>query len=280
MKRILLPTDFSENAYSAIRYAVQLFKDNVCTFYLLHTYTPVIYNAEYIVHSPGQIGLGDEYQINAIEQLDELQHRIIKEFNNPGHTFINHTAFNLLIPEILETVKNEDIDIIVMSTQGATGAKEIVLGTNTVHAIRKAKCPVIAVPSNYGYKPPKAILFPTDYELDYQKKQLRELLHIATLHNSQINVLHVTIPDGLNMVKKANQKKLKKILASVTSLFHDVPDQGVIDAINNFQSGRGTDLLAMVQNKHTFFERLFVEPIIRKIGFHITVPLMVIPQLD
>ena len=59
MKRIILPTDFSQNAYNAICYAIRLFKEVECTFYLVHTYTPAIYQAEYVLHSPGQIGLGD-----------------------------------------------------------------------------------------------------------------------------------------------------------------------------------------------------------------------------
>jgi hypothetical protein len=45
MKRILLPTYFSENAYNAIFYAVQLNKDIKCKFYILHTYTPASISA-------------------------------------------------------------------------------------------------------------------------------------------------------------------------------------------------------------------------------------------
>ena len=73
MKKIILPTDFSDNAYNAIRYAVQLFKDVETTFYLLHTYTPAIYQTEYVLESPGQIGLGDMYQENSQNQLEELK---------------------------------------------------------------------------------------------------------------------------------------------------------------------------------------------------------------
>lgn len=44
MKRILLPTDFSDNAFNALSYAMQLFEKEKCEFTLLHTYTPVTYN--------------------------------------------------------------------------------------------------------------------------------------------------------------------------------------------------------------------------------------------
>ena len=59
-----------------------------------------------------------------------------------------------------------------------------------------------------------------------------------------------------------------------------MPENEIINAINTFQIKTRINLLVMVQNKHTFFERLFIEPVIKKIGFHITTPFMVIPQLS
>ena len=82
MKKIILPTDFSHNAYNAIEYALQLFKDVESTFYLLHTYTPAVYQPEYMLGSPGQIGLGDEYQADALMQLEELQATLKTQFKN------------------------------------------------------------------------------------------------------------------------------------------------------------------------------------------------------
>lgn len=73
MKKILLPTDFSENVLNAIDYALQLFKDETCAFFILNTYTPMIYNYEYQLNA-------DQYMMEAVdmvkknseEKLDEL----------------------------------------------------------------------------------------------------------------------------------------------------------------------------------------------------------------
>lgn len=92
MKKIILPTDFSDNAYNAIRYAAQLFNDVETTFYLLHTYTPAIYQTEYVLDNPGQIGLGDIYHEDSQTQLEKLKTKLEEEFNNPAHTFIPHSA--------------------------------------------------------------------------------------------------------------------------------------------------------------------------------------------
>lgn len=277
MKKILLPSDFSENAYNALKYAVQLYMEDVCTFYLLHTYTPPIYQTEYVLESPSQIGLGDVYRTESLEYLDRIRERAMKEFKNPHHNFRTITALNSLIDEINDTVKNEMIDLVIMGTQGATGAQEILFGTNTVHVIKKAACPVLAVPSLFKFDAPKEILFPTDYDVRYQKTRLKELMHLVIRYRTKVNVLHVNSSYELEGEQKTNKALLTNIMEKVDYVYHELPDMDIMTAIIDYQTDHGTDLLVMVRNRHTFIERFFIEPIIQKIGFNVDVPFLVIP---
>lgn len=278
MIRILFPTDFSDNSFEAIQYAMRVYKDVKCTFYLVHTYTPTVYQTEYLIGSPGQIGLGDVLRETSMTQLEKLKSKLEDQYKNSKHTFILHTAFNTLLNEVSEIVKAENIDSIVMGTKGATGAKEILFGSNTVHVIKKATCPVIVIPPHFEYEAPNEILFATDYEIEYQKKKLGALLNIAEIHQSRINVMHVRAGYELTKTQQKHKRQLEKLLGS-SSIFHEMPDNGIIEAVNEFQSNIKINLLVMVQNKHTFFERLFIEPVIKKIGFHVTIPFMVVPQV-
>lgn len=280
MLRILLPTDFSENSYDAIQYALKTFKGITAKFYLLHTYMPPVYHAEYLVGSPGLIGLGDVIREAAVENLDKLKKRIEKEYPNNNHTLSCIASLNTLTGEITRMVTDEKLDLIVMGTKGATGAKEILFGTNTVDIIKRAKCPVIAVPPNFEYEVPKEILFPTDYEVDFKTVPLKILKTIAQQHISRIGVLHVSTGYDLTEKQLNNQENLEKELKGIAHLFHNLRNQEIITAINNFQLKHKMNLLVMVQNKHTFIERLFIEPVIKKIGFHITIPFMVLPDYD
>lgn len=277
MLRVLLPTDFSDNSFEANKYALLLFKDVECEFHLLHTYMPPIYNAEYLAGSPGQIGLGDVIRETALSNLDKLQSRLESEYSNSKHSFDSHACLNALPNEVNEMVADKKIDVIIMGTKGATGAKEILFGTHTVHIIKKAKCPVIAIPPNFEYEAPKEILFPTDYKVDFKAAPLNVLLKIAKQHISSIEVLHVSSVYGFSETQERNKEKLDSVLNGIAHLSHNKPNQDIIEAINNFQLKHKMNLLVMVQNKHTFVERLFIEPIIKKIGFHITIPFMVIP---
>lgn len=278
MKKILLPTDFSENAYNAISYAVKAFKDEECTFYLLNTYTPVLYDAEYVLYNSTQPNLADAYKKNSNTGLRKVERKINRDFKNPKHKFEKISAFNLLIDEMKEQLKSKEIDLVVMGTQGATGAEEILIGTNTVHAINKLKAPLLTIPSEYEYHPPVNILFPTDFEVHFSAAQLEPILNLAINHNSKINMLHVFIGKDLNEKQEENKKNLSKILKDISHQFYTVEDKSVTKSIKKFQEQNTVDLVFMVNNKRSFFENLLFRPVVNKIGFHIKVPFMVIPS--
>lgn len=277
MKNILIPTDFSDNAYKAIFYAIRLLKDENCTFHLLHTYTPAIYQSEYLLHSPGQLGLGDIYRTDSETKLEELKQKVISQFNNPQHIFKTYSAFSVLMDAIDELVESKKIDLIIMGTQGATGAKEIFLGSSTVHTIKRAKCPVLAIPFDFNIEMPKKILFPTDYEIEYNFALIKQVLFIAKVHKSTLDIMHVRSGYELSEEQKKNKIKLDHLLAETKHKFHELPDQGIIEAINSIQVELNHQMLVMVKNKHSFLENLFLKPVINQIGFHSNIPFMVLP---
>lgn len=238
-----------------------------------------MYQTSYLLQSPAQFGLSDEIRGIAQQRCEALKERVEQEFENPKHRFFTKVALNDLDNQIRDTLENEQADLVIMGTQGATGAIEILLGTNTTQVIRNVTSPIIAVPSGYKYAPPKSILFPTDYEVDYEKGQLQPVTDIAKNHDSSIDVIHVSSGYELSADKRQNKQKLEGILAANHPIFSDLPDQGIIEAINDYKSEKPMDLLVMIRNKHTFFERLFIEPVIKKIGFHIDIPFMVLPHV-
>lgn len=278
MKKILLPTDFSNNSWNAIKYAIQLFKDEKCIFYLLNAYTPIIYHVEYVLVSPAQFGLADAIRMNSLKGLEGIKNRINNEFNNSNHNLECIAAFNTLIPEIKKIVEDKNIDFVVMGTKGATGAKEVLIGSNTVHVIKNIKCPVLAIPDNFDFETPTEILFPSDYEVDFQSYHIQPILDIASSHHSRVNIFNVSYGRDLSEKQEQNRQKLESYFVNEAHVFHSVNDQDVSVAITNFQLKTLINLLVMINNKHSFFENLFFKPVINQIGFHLNVPFLVIPS--
>jgi nucleotide-binding universal stress UspA family protein len=278
MKHILMPTDFSEIAWNALVYGLELLKKMECTFYLLHVDRVPAYSGAASSVKGASKNFEEIILKDSKENLKKLLGRIQKMPLNTKHTFVTLALYDSFTDAIERELINKKIDLIIMGTKGASGAREILFGSNTVHVITKATCPVIAIPPHFNYQPPKEILFPTDYEIEFQKESLGLLLNIAKLHLSRIKVMHVRAGYTLTKTQEKHKKQLEKLLGSLT-LFHEVADDGILAAINEFQSKVKINLLVMVRNKHTFLEKFFIEPVIKKIGFHITVPFLVIPQV-
>src|SRR5690606_5096097 len=278
MKNILLPTDFSDNSWNAIVYALKLYDGEECKFHLFNVYTPAIYHVEYVLSYPAQYGLVDAVRETALQGLNEIVDRISKEFTNPNHTFETVAWFDTLVFGVKELVDERHIDLIVMGTKGATGAKEVLFGSNTVQVLKRVKCPILAIPSGFEYESPHEILFPTDLEVNFQKTAIDLLAEMAATHHSRINAMHVSTGYGLTEIQEQHKKELENIFKNTAYLFHDVESMEVVDAINTFQMKHKINLLAMVNNKHSFFENIFFKNTVNQIGFHLNIPLLVIPS--
>ncbi len=280
MRHILLPTDFSENSWNAIKYAIQLFENEQCTFHLFNAYTPIVYDLTYmLLASPAQFDVRDSIRESSRVSLSALQNRISEEYgSNPNHQFETIARFETLIIGVKELIEERDIDLVVMGTKGATGARKIVFGSNTVQVFNEISCPIIAIPSDFEFLKPQELLFPTDLEVDFNEKQLQALKGIAVLHKAKIKAMHVRTGHGLSENQNHNKLKLATLFENMNYQFYDFNDMVIRDAINKFQDAYTVSMLVMINNKQSFFENLFFKDTINQIGFYLNIPFLVIPS--
>lgn len=274
-KKILLPTDFSENAWNAIIYALKLYANESCKFYLLHSIKMKVSTM-----SNFSSRLLDTISKTAMKKMLELK-RMVKRVNATA----NHEFEIILVDEYLKdsvafSVKKHQIDMIVMGTKGASGAKEFFFGSKTVEIISKVRlCPILTIPDQFDFAKPKKIAFSTDFNRFYKEKELNSLKDLADLSNSDIYIVHINDEEHLNKIQEYNSKMLKNYLKNYEHHFYWIPNYTKkSDDINSFIKKQKIDLLTMVNYKHSFIEKITKEPIIKSIGFHPIVPFLVIPE--
>lgn len=273
---ILVPTDFSNNAWSATEYAVKLFSEKECTFYFLNSLS--------LSHADSRSYITTNYVATLTEtsarELNELKARAAKLSGNANHTFEVISTTEAITPAIQGVVKRHKIDLVVAGTKGATGVNKYFLGSNTVKLIQNLEtCPMLAVPNDHAYKMPKHIAFPTDFNRDYELKELQPLLDFAQLSNGHIYIMHINTKEELSDVQESNRRALQKHLEKHEHTFHWMKKTSTkSDEINEFINDFKIDLLVMVNYKHSFIESIIKEPVIKKIGFQPTVPFLVIPR--
>jgi len=177
---------------------------------------------------------------------------------------------------MLDRIETTDIDLIVMGTKGATGAKEIFIGTHTTQTLKKVNIPVLAVPSGYTYEPLRDILFPTDYAFDKKNKYLPWLKELCRVHDAELHILNAYSGEPLSPEKQNMQFFLHDYFHNTPHLFHIEEDTDVVGAISEYEKKSKFNLLVMIHNKHTFFENLLFKPVINQVAYHTQVPFLVL----
>ena len=274
---ILLPTDYSENAWSAALYAIKLYANKPCTFYFLHAWTFINSGSRTYI-SPNYI---DNLKDASKSQLAAIKERAKTESTNSEHEFKTIFSVDSLNDSIKVAIKNHTIDMVVMGTKGATGAKQFLIGSNAVTVINKVRlCPVMLVPDNFEFAKPVHIAFPTDFNRVFGK-ELEFIKRLADLHNSKIQILHINVAEKLTDTQNNNIEILKTHLEDYQHSFNWVPEKGKkSDAIASFIDEQNINILTMINYKHDFMEDFIKEPVIKKMGYQSIVPFLAVPFLD
>ena len=280
MKNILLPTDFSENAWNATKYAIELYRKKPCTFYLLNTYTPAIVHSRFMAASVQGGVLEDNVRSLSEKGLSDLVVQIEAECKYPDHRFETVSSFSLLTEEIKDISETSDIDLIVTGTKGASGFDEVFLGSNTVRIIKAVrKRPVLVVPEDYNYSKPEKIAFATDFRRNFSLDVIKPLTSLAINLDAEIHIVHINESEKLDKVQKTNRDLLAEYLDPVKHQFHWMPYfSGKSDVMQYFLEENEMDMLALVHYKHGFLEELIREPVVKRVAFHAQLPIFVMPE--
>ncbi|MBT8209187.1 MAG: universal stress protein [Eudoraea sp.] len=274
-RRILLPTDFSNNALNAIRYAVALYKEVPCDFYFLNAFRIGGYSIDSLTPpEPGDIAYEasrEESETGLAKLLDTLD----LHFDNPRHHYHTIASFNSLLFAMKSTIAQYDIDLVVMGTKGITGAESIIFGTNTINVMEGVtQCPVLAIPQDYRYSLPREIVFPTDYKVTYKRRELKYLLEIARLHKAFIRVLHIKKENKLNREQESNLELLTAILEGSDHSFHSLEDMKIHKGIGAFVESRESEMIAFINRKHTFLGKILSKPLVQELGYNYSIPIL------
>lgn len=278
MIRILLPTDFSFNSRNAIFYSINLYKDEVCEFTLLHAYqvNGYIQNST-LVPEPGEKYMQLEKQ-NVEKKLSKLIGEIKIEHPNENHSFISISQNTGLVTFINEEVKNSSFELIVIGTQGFTDSKDVAFGTNTKQMLEGVNnSPIFAIPSHIKFSKITEIVLATGFKTNPQPKDYSFIKKLVRKTNSELRVLFVDEGLGLNAGQIKNREILFSLLADVPFTYHSLTHVTIPVGIYSFSESRESNVIAFINRKHSFLENVLFNPLFKSVGNYATIPVLIIP---
>lgn len=279
MRKILIPIDFSENAINALKYATGLFKYDISEFYIMHAYQDDIYSDEALLNRETLEKITTIISNESDEQLQNTKEYLVNYSPNPRHTLHTISANNMLLDEVDKIVDDHNIDIIIMGTKGKTNNKKITFGSHTLQVLKYVQCPVLAIPENYKYSQPKHILFPTNYMIPYKRRELKLLCEMVFPYRAVIDMLYISTSNHLSIRQKDNSEFIKDELCKNRLNFKTENSKHIINAIYKHINESNTDMLVMVNTRHSFLENILYQSTIDEISLNLKIPFLALQNI-
>jgi len=277
MKKILFPTDFSEVANNAFVHALELAKVINGELILLHTFELPILDNQYFPENYFMIF--ESLQLAQFDMFkDEIPKlRAIAEQHKLGNIKLNHKLMDGdLVSNIKKTVKDEQIDFVVMGTSGASGWESFFLGSNTGSVVSAVSVPLLSVPLEAKYTKIENIGFTTRFR-DKDKEALKIVLKIAKKTHATVKCLYVKTTNS--DVNEVTVNQWKKEFENEPVQFSIIRSDDVEFTILDFISHKNIDVLAMVTYKKTFFTRLFSKSLTKQFSNHSSIPILALHDI-
>jgi hypothetical protein len=211
----------------------------------------------------------------AKEKLNVITDTIAREF--PTVSCKSHVKVGEAVDEILLYSSENKADLIIMGTLGANKLSKMIFGSNTESIIEKSECPVLAVPSGCTYRPPKRILFATNFSFK-DLEGVKKLALIAKAFESEIILGHVDVSIDEESDESSSMENFMKEALAVTSYpkisYQIVSDHNVSMGLDKIIEDSAIDLFALSTHKRTWFEKIYNPSLTKKISSYSYIPLL------
>lgn len=281
MKTILVPVDFSENAKNALDCAILFAKKLNMKILLMHNY---------------HIGIPELIK----DSIKTFSHREIhgtrEEMKNELNLWKNALASaepllqcdavfteGELCEEMIAVKGDNEFDMVVMGTKGASGLKEVFIGSNTARVIEKIYCPVVAVPEKFCSDNIQKIVFATDFH-DSDIESTRFLFQLSGAFDASLTLVHMC--DGKIPTRKEDDlsnyfmEQLQKSLPDEKVEIKLLEGEDTYETFNNYITEEGIDLFAISTEDRILTGPLFNQGLTRRFAQHIQIPLLVFHASD
>ena len=262
MNKILVPVDFSDTSLNALNYAIELFGTSGSEITLLHVYETrstamMIKNIDKLIEE------------DCRREMKELIENVQKTY--PKATLKSKIMKEYAVPAIVSLGDSGSYDFIAMGTQGASGLKEVFLGSVAGGVISKTEAPVIVVPDGHTFRPlDEIVLALGDVPLS-DREVIEPLRKIVSMHQCKVKVLHIS---------EEETDRIENVLTEIKDLNPSVEyafgSGDIHEDLNDYLVENSSGLLCLIRGKKGFLERIFKESVTLKQTFDSPVPLLIL----
>lgn len=277
MKKILIPSDFSNAAMWALEVAAKIARKANAEITMLHVIeqpTSESFNAQ------GQVDVGSHWEdklftLKMIERGRALLSAAVAPLQQQGLSVRQEIRIGNLFHGIQTVISQHGIDLMIMGSTDHTKMEEWMIGSNTEKAVRYSKCPVLTVHNNMSTEGIRDIIYATS--LSTAEREFAGVVKsVQELFGSLVHVVRINTPMNFRPdteVKKAMENFVRQAhLQNYTlNVFNDLSEE---EGILHFASGIQADLIAMATHGRTGFAHILAGSIAEDVVNHSMRPVL------
>lgn len=271
MKKILIPTDFSKYADEAIEVGAQIAKNTNSEIVLIHM-------LELPTHLNDAVS-GEKsileimlFKRKADETLQNIKNRPYLSGIKVTEVLRLDGAYKGINNYIKQ---NSDIDLIVMGSNGATGANEIFVGSNTEKVVRESEIPVLVIKNKAINFKIENIVFASDFSHEI-KKPFQKVLEFANLFGSKLHLVMICTPSTFK-----STSTVRKIITEFVSgfnmpeyTFESYNESNIEKGVINYSNEKNADIIAFCTHGRTALNHFFNGSISEDLVNHASRPVL------
>lgn len=276
MRRILVPTDFSDQARNAFEVAVAIAQKTGAAIKLLHVVEmPSSYSFSATGDLVGGNGMEQVYMMKLLENTKYRMSELIRTIRHEGVEVVQEVDADNVIRKIRRVISDDKVDLVVMGSKGSSGMDEFLIGSNTEKVVRTAGCPVLTVKGRLPHFDIRNIVMPSDFKREIGTA-IDKFKYFQHVFGAKLHLVYINTPgafESTNTLRQRMETAAERYgLQNFTiNVYNDTIEE---DGILHFAEETGADLVMMATHGRTGLSHLLSGSIAEDLVNHSVIPVL------
>ena len=276
MRRILVPTDFSEQALYAFEVAISIARRTGAAVKLLHV---VDIPRTSSFSATGDTVYNDNmeqlYILRLLETTKEKMRNLLQITPHDGVEVVQEVDVDSISGKIRRVIADDKVDLVVMGSKGSSGLDEFLVGSNTEKVVRTAECPVLTIKKQDKEFAIKEIVLASDFRREVSKA-MDVFKYFQDLFGARVHMVYINTPGAFesssNLRSKLEYTAQKYGLRNYTiNIYNDTIEE---DGILHFAEDINADMIMMATHGRTGLSHLLSGSIAEDLVNHTSRPVL------
>jgi nucleotide-binding universal stress UspA family protein len=274
MKKIIVPVDFSlhsENALRTAAFFAKKYEAEILVVHMLEISTPVI------SASPSYVNEQTVFELKLAEKkFNELLNKSYLEDVKTTPVIKHYKSFS----DLHRTAEEEKADLIVLSSHGASGFKEMFIGSNAEVVVRNSTVPVLVIKGLPLDEVFKKAVFACDFSDDFIEPFIK-IRQILDFFECELQLVYVNTPGAKFRTTKEKNERIDKFFHKLgldknNFSVAEVSDYSIEEGILEFAKTNESDLIVMPTHGKHGIEHFFEGSIAEDVVNHAVLPVLTV----